>query len=245
MANQAIAAMKSWPRAANGFARSDSSERNANSPATAPRAALATQPPPAPPASAAPANGDQRRTLHLSLGSPPQGNGATSPAEHHPAERRSFASEGQHAQPQIPLHQTTGERVAPPPHPELPDNRVARDGGRDTTPGPGFSEARSAPYHGPVQRTDADLIPRKDGGGSYIDNDLRARVDSDIVAFLAAFDAALLEDTQETRSALREATDRLLRAGARTRIELERLEARMPLPPRDNIGRNEMAWRHR
>ena len=32
---------------------------------------------------------------------------------------------------------------------------------------------------------------------------------------------------------LREATDRLLRAGARTRIELERLEARAPLPPRN------------
>jgi hypothetical protein len=44
---------------------------------------------------------------------------------------------------------------------------------------------------------------------------------------------------------LREATDRLLRAGARTRIELERLEARLPLPPRDNAGASEPAWRHR
>src|SRR5216684_4009441 len=74
---------------------------------------------------------------------------------------------------------------------------------------------------------------------------LRVRVDGDIAAFLAAFDAALAEDTQGSRSALREATDRLLRAGARTRIELERLEARMPLPPRDNIGRGEAAWRQR
>ena len=40
----------------------------------------------------------------------------------------------------------------------------------------------------------------------------------------------------ESRTGLREATDRLLRAGARTRIELERLEARAPLPPRDKIG---------
>ena len=68
---------------------------------------------------------------------------------------------------------------------------------------------------------------------------------SDIASFLAAFDAALAEDTQESRSGLREATDRLLRAGARTRIELERLEARIPLPPRDNIGRNESGWRYR
>jgi len=108
----------------------------------------------------------------------------------------------------------------------------------------GFSEARPA-YHGPVQRIDGDLPHRKDGTSSYIDNDLRARVDGDIAAFLAAFDAALAEDTQESRSALREATDRLLRAGARTRIELERLEARMPLPPRNNAGRYEPAWRPR
>ena len=86
---------------------------------------------------------------------------------------------------------------------------------------------------------------RKNGAGSYIDKDLRARVDGDIAAFLAAFDAALVEDTQESRSALREATDRLLRAGARTRIELERLEARLPLPPRDDGGRSEAAWRQR
>src|SRR5205807_6200427 len=109
----------------------------------------------------------------------------------------------------------------------------------------GFPEARPAAYNGPVQRTDADAARRKDGAGSYIDKELRARVDGDIAAFLAAFDAALAEDTQESRSALREATDRLLRAGARTRIELERLEARLPLPPRDNIGRNEAAWRQR
>jgi hypothetical protein len=55
---------------------------------------------------------------------------------------------------------------------------------------------------------------------------------------------ALVEDTPESRASLREATDRLLRAGARTRIELERLEARMPLPPRDT-GRQEPAWRQR
>jgi len=75
--------------------------------------------------------------------------------------------------------------------------------------------------------------------------ELRARVDGDIAVFLAAFDAALLQDTQESRAALREATDRLLRAGARTRIELERLEARMPLPPRDVARQSEPAWRQR
>jgi hypothetical protein len=44
---------------------------------------------------------------------------------------------------------------------------------------------------------------------------------------------------------LREATDRLLRAGARTRIELERLEARMPLPRRDASAEAVQGWRQR
>lgn len=78
--------------------------------------------------------------------------------------------------------------------------------------------------------------------GAYIDKELRARVDIDIAAFLSAFDAALVQDTQGSRSALREATDRLLRAGARTRIELERLEARVPLPSRDSTARAEPNW---
>jgi len=124
----------------------------------------------------------------------------------------------------------------------LRDNPVAPDRGAD---GAGFSEARSTAYPGPVQRPGGDVPHRKDGSASYIDQELRTRVDGDIAAFLAAFDAALVEDTQQSRSALREATDRLLRAGARTRIELERLEARMPLPPRENIGRSETAWRQR
>ena len=80
-------------------------------------------------------------------------------------------------------------------------------------------------------------------GGAFIDAELRARVNDDIAAFLAAFDAALGQDSPESRTQLREATDRLLRAGARTRIELERLEARVPLPPRDNGRRGEPSWR--
>jgi hypothetical protein len=70
--------------------------------------------------------------------------------------------------------------------------------------------------------------------GTFIDRALRDRVEADIAMFLAAFDSALAQDTPESRAELREATDRLLRAGARTRIELERLEARLPLPPRNS-----------
>ena len=80
-------------------------------------------------------------------------------------------------------------------------------------------------------------------GGTFIDQALRDRVAGDITAFLTAFDAALAHDTPESRAGLRDATDRLLRAGARTRIELERLEARQPLPPRD--GHAAPAWRSR
>jgi hypothetical protein len=82
-------------------------------------------------------------------------------------------------------------------------------------------------------------------GGAFIDRALRERVDEDIAAFLAAFDAALAADSLESRVGLREATDRLLRAGARTRIELERLEARVPLPARESSGRPASTWRPR
>jgi hypothetical protein len=91
-----------------------------------------------------------------------------------------------------------------------------------------------------------DDVPARKDSGAAIDQDLRSRIDGDITAFLAAFDAVLAADTQESRFGLREATDRLLRAGARTRIELERLEAKVPLGPRDGGGRAEqVGWRYR
>jgi hypothetical protein len=95
-----------------------------------------------------------------------------------------------------------------------------------------------------IRRNDVESAAHKKSG-TFIDSELRARVDGDIAAFLAAFDAALGQDSQENRTALREATDRLLRAGARTRIELERLEARLPLPPRNDGRAGEMGWRAR
>ncbi|HZU89531.1 MAG TPA: hypothetical protein VE993_09775 [Stellaceae bacterium] len=89
----------------------------------------------------------------------------------------------------------------------------------------------------------ADPPQPREGGA--IDQALRERVYADTAAFLAAFDAALADDTPESRAGLREATDRLLRAGARTRIELERLEARLPLPARDKPMAMMPAWRQR
>ena len=51
-----------------------------------------------------------------------------------------------------------------------------------------------------------------------IDSDLRDRVNSDIAAFVVAFDNVIDAATPENRRALLNATDRLMRAGARTRI---------------------------
>jgi hypothetical protein len=101
----------------------------------------------------------------------------------------------------------------------------------------------AAANNGGAARSTAESHKRD--GGAFIDRALRDRVDGDISAFLAAFDAALAEDTIESRADLRDATDRLLRAGARTRIELERLEARVPLSARDTSGYSSTSWRPR
>lgn len=183
-------------------------------------------------------NGDARRRLHLSLGSAPSG-GRTPPGEAQAAERPGPAGYGQSAR----VPGTTERSVSPldrdsqggrrPPEAEAAGGgeAVPRDGG----PSGHYLAMRPGNGDGADHR----------GAGSFIDRELRARVDGDIAAFLAAFDAALEEDTQESRSLLREATDRLLRAGARTRIELERLEARVPLAQRGDARRYEPAWRQR
>jgi hypothetical protein len=168
------------------------------------------------PPTAAPANGDQRRTLHLSLGAPGHADSAARMSEPAVAEP---AGASYHA--------------APAAGPAAP-------GGNGAAPAAGRDDRR---HDEPPHRNGGEAHHRREG--VFIDRELRARVEGDIAAFLAAFDAALDDDTPESRSALREATDRLLRAGARTRIELERLEARLPLPARDGSGRSSPAWRDR
>ena len=111
---------------------------------------------------------------------------------------------------------TSDERIAPRPVPSVQ----------------GFEQPARRGGNGPPPQLISE--PRISGdSGTFIDRALRERVEADIAVFLTAFDAALAEDTPESRAGLREATDRLLRASARTRIELERLEARAPLPPRN------------
>ena len=239
------------PRETNGFVGSGNGNggRNPNLPGLAPSATPQLHRPPAPVGTgngngngSAHGNGssDARRTLHLSLGTASPGNGGAHPAEPAAPERHNGPGYSQHPQPQA-----GGERLASPVDRAAQHAPAAADRGHNGTAGPSLAEARPTAYYGPVQQTGSEGGRRKDSGTSFIDQELRARVDADIAAFLAAFDAALAEDTPESRSALREATDRLLRAGARTRIELERLEARLPLPVRDTGGRGEAAWRHR
>jgi transposase-like protein len=166
-----------------------------------------------------PPNGEPRRTLHLSL------TGGDGGHRHEPQPPQSHG----------PAVVNVGERNAAPPA---------------TAPATGGQAARQgmSPYgqagNGAPLRT-AQEPHAANEGGSFIDQALRERVDGDIAAFLTAFDAALDHDTAESRAGLREATDRLLRAGARTRIELERLEARVPLVPRDKTGPEVRSFRSR
>ena len=173
------------------------------------------------------ANGE-RRTLHLSLGNGSHGSGASPES----------GSSGNPAGGPF-----GGERAAPRSDPGLPQ---------------GFPPVARQPYGAALDRNGngngngVDGLPplhraaaQRPENGAYIDRSLRERVDTDIAAFLAAFDTALDHDTPESRTGLREATDRLLRAGARTRIELERLEARMPLPPHQRPRDNGPAWPQR
>jgi hypothetical protein len=178
----------------------------------------------------APANADPRGRLHLPLGTGSQASGGSLPGEPSVAER-----------PQPPLHSPQSDNGGRPAWAAPAAQRYPEHQAASPTGAPLHGNGGHPGAHG---RGDARPEQRKEGGGAFIDSELRARVDADIAVFLSAFDAALAEDTPESRTALREATDRLLRAGARTRIELERLEARMPLPPRDT-GRQEPAWRHR
>lgn len=169
---------------------------------------------------APPINGDHRRTLHLSLGTPQHGNGAARPAE-----------------PQTAGAAAAGRDLFAAPR--------ANGGGENAKTFPIAAEGKPDSRPDLPQPHNGNGASRSEHGSAFIDQELRSRVAGDIDAFLGAFDAALAHDSSESRAALREATDRLLRAGARTRIELERLDARVPLTPRDGAGRGGPAWRER
>jgi hypothetical protein len=195
------------------------------------------------PAGGQPQNGESRRTLHLSL---PHGNGGPHSPDslHQSTAKTAYDGYGDRFNPRPTL---TGAQSAV--------DQAPRQGPVDHRPTPESPDVSARINAAPMRQPDGvrDTAPNRPSGegqrgregGAFIDRALRERVDGDIAVFLAAFDAALDRDTLETRTELREATDRLLRAGARTRIELERLEARAPLPARDKIGQTAPLFRHR
>lgn len=100
---------------------------------------------------------------------------------------------------------------------------IARDYGC-TAPAIAYVVKRSAaaaPKPAAAAKSAATAATRREPE-TPLDPQLRERVNSDVAAFLVAFEAACEELTEETRRRLIEATDRLLRAVARTRTELER-----------------------
>jgi hypothetical protein len=70
----------------------------------------------------------------------------------------------------------------------------------------------------------APLAAQQGGCGrrTPLDRELRERVNSDIASFIVAFEAAYEQFNSATRVRLIEATDRLLRTGAHTRLAVER-----------------------
>ena len=73
--------------------------------------------------------------------------------------------------------------------------------------------------------------PKKVTAWSPVEQALREKINSSITDFVAALDKLIEHDSVENRSKLRDTTHWLLRAGARTRIELERIDAHFPLSP--------------
>jgi transposase-like protein len=81
--------------------------------------------------------------------------------------------------------------------------------------------ARGAPQT-PREDRGVESPPAAAAADSGLDFRLRAAITVEISAFLVALDDAMGEGKTEALQRLREATDRLLRAAARIRIELER-----------------------
>jgi len=99
----------------------------------------------------------------------------------------------------------------------LREKPVARHGG-----GP---RGRLAPK-ADVVRADRSQAPSAAGGTRrWFDSELHQKISDDIASFLVAFDCAINSGTEENCEILLEASERLMRAAARTRIELARLRA--------------------
>lgn len=91
---------------------------------------------------------------------------------------------------------------------------------------PAASASASLPPPPPARTVpQASVQEDRRPGVSSIDSDLRWRVSRDIASFLTVFDSFLTTDSPDRFDQLLDATDRLMRAAARMRIEVERTRA--------------------
>lgn len=84
---------------------------------------------------------------------------------------------------------------------------------------------RRADPGGGRDREQGRMPSLKEVASNSVGNDIWSRVNTDIATFLAAVDDLFVTNSDGNYEALLEATDRLLWASARTRLELERLIA--------------------
>jgi hypothetical protein len=84
-----------------------------------------------------------------------------------------------------------------------------------------------------------ETLPAEQG----LSAELRKRVSSDVASFLVALDYAVLNGSIDSIVNLQDATDRLMRSTARTRLELERLVSRRLTEPARDKGRKRPAPR--
>jgi hypothetical protein len=77
----------------------------------------------------------------------------------------------------------------------------------------------------PVGRRDRKRSPLPQTSSNFASNEIWRRVNTDIATFLAAMDDVVQTDSESAYEDLLGATDRLLWASARTRLELEKVLA--------------------
>lgn len=109
--------------------------------------------------------------------------------------------------------------------PSVPAGHSARLNAREIEPSSAPTGRTSLPQSSGMRRA-----PVASAGG----NDIWGRINNDIAGFLAAMDALFTSENDRNYESLLAATDRLLWASARTRLEVERVlaERRTQVPRR-------------
>lgn len=107
----------------------------------------------------------------------------------------------------------------------------------------GAGDERAPKGDGPSRQHDPAAAPAmvmpswRASHGHVLGPELRQRVSGDVASFLVALDHAVLQGSLESVANLQEATDRLMRSTARTRLELEQLLNRLETGAREKSRR--------